>query len=174
MWECDFGIATRACCLHKQRQPSTLAINLANVNESDDSSMIKQCKCGLKFHFIASDFVTCPKCKMVVHNGTGYEDNEAILGAWGILHYYAPKNATKWNPQVAQQWYAIEWLPMIPSCGECRVHWAELTRQHPPDFSTPRAFFEWSWARHNDVSINHSHRPTITLEQAYAMYWPNP
>ena len=134
--------------------------------------MIAACKCGAKFFFAASDFVRCHKCGHVVHNGDGKEPERT--DAWGMLHQYAPLNAAKWNPQSAHQWYAIEWMPMIPSCGECRVHWAELTRQHPPDFSTPRAFFEWSWARHNDVSINHSHRPTITLEQAYAMYWPNP
>lgn len=138
-----------------------------------------QCICG-KWRIISTSPVTmkCPACGSVItaRGGTANPIKSitelSTANAWQSLHSYAPTNASKWNPATARQWYESEWTQMIPSCGECRVHWAELTKQHPPDFSSARAFFEWTWARHNDVSTNHSHRPTITLEEAYRIYWP--
>lgn len=131
--------------------------------------MKSTCSCGKTFFFAASDYVKCHKCGATVHNGTGKDPVQH--STWGLLHSYAPTNATKWNPAIARQWYDSEWTQLIPSCGECRVHWVELTKQHPPDFSSARVFFEWAWARHNDVSTQHSKRPTITLEEAYTIYW---
>lgn len=93
--------------------------------------------------------------------------------AWKPAHEYAPKNQHIWNIENAKQWYSNIWKPTIPRCGKCREHWSELEKQYPPDFSTPRAFFEWFWARHNDVSRLHSKKPTITLEKAYSIYWPS-
>jgi len=94
------------------------------------------------------------------------------LNHWLPLHRYGPEHVSEWNPCLASRWYFEEWKPRIPSYGcACEKHWKDLTEKYPPDFSSPKAFFEWGWARHNDVSTNHSHRPTIALEQAYLMYW---
>ena len=91
---------------------------------------------------------------------------------WLRLHKFAPENAANWDARTARRWYCRVWLPTVPRYGcKCQEHWRELTKKFPPDFSSPKAFFEWGWARHNDVSITHSKKPTITLEQAYAMYW---
>ena len=128
------------------------------------------CECGKRFFVQHNQFVKCHKCGAVVFRGDGVAE-AAYQTPWQLLHSYAPTNATKWNPATARQWYETEWTQLIPSCGECRQHWAGLTNQHPPDFSSPRVFFEWSWARHNDVSTMLSKRPTITLEEAYAIYW---
>lgn len=132
--------------------------------------MISICKCGRKFVFSASDFVKCHKCKTTVHNGTGKDPIQH--SAWGLLHSYSPTNSSKWNAATARQWYQDEWKPLIPGCGECRQHWAELEAKFPPDFSSPQAFFRWAWARHDDVSRIHSLRRRITLEQAYLLFWP--
>jgi len=136
----------------------------------------KQCGCGWWLHSSVNICIECPKCKsLICIAGLAATSNVVVnhvaSSPWQALHSYAPTNATKWNPATARQWYDTEWTQLIPSCGECRQHWAELTKQHPPDFSSARAFFEWAWARHNDVSTMHSKRPTITLEEAYTVYW---
>lgn len=94
------------------------------------------------------------------------------MTAWQLAHTYAPSNRHRWNTDKAEQWYNNIWKSKIPSCGECKTHWAKLEKQYPPDFSSPKSLFEWFWARHNDVSILHSKKPTITLEEAYTIYWP--
>ncbi len=134
-----------------------------------------KCNCG---HWIegldGAKNVPCPRCGAILSPAPADTRESALprMTAWGLLHSYAPTNATKWNPATARQWYDTEWTQLIPSCGECRVHWAELTDKYPPDFSSPEAFFEWGYWRHDDVSRLHSKRPRITLEEAYAIYWP--
>lgn len=138
------------------------------------------CRCGIEYS-VFSGRQTC-RCGVVHYLGISeqqYKESRqsrvAIVqrSAWGMLHSYSAVNTTKWNPAVARQWYETEWMLMVPGCGECRQHWAELTEEYPPDFSSPKAFFEWGWARHDDVSRLHSKRPRITLEEAYAIYWPS-
>lgn len=92
---------------------------------------------------------------------------------WLEAHRYAPANADNWEPMAAMRWYNA-WADRIPrfGCG-CQNHWSEMTRVHRPTFTSPKAFFEWFWARHDDVSRQHSGRPRITLDQAYALYWPD-
>jgi len=85
---------------------------------------------------------------------------------WQPLHRYQYK-----DPESAKRWYYNEWLPKIPSYGcNCESHWKDLTEKYPPDFSSQKAFFEWGWARHNDVSREHSKKPQISLEEAYQIY----
>lgn len=135
---------------------------------------IEVCSCGNRVRAESTgDVVTCSKCsaKIVIGSTSDIAEYKAKFSAWGVLHSYTAKHSATWNPAIARQWYDTEWTQLIPSCGECRVHWAELTKQHPPDFSSAKAFFEWGWARHNDVSTLHSKRPTITLDEAYRIYW---
>lgn len=91
---------------------------------------------------------------------------------WLPLHRYAVEHAENWCPTKAEKWYRREWKPRIPNYGcSCVSHWKDLEAKNPPDFTSPQAFFEWGWARHNDVSEQHSKKPTITLDDAYAIYW---
>jgi hypothetical protein len=88
---------------------------------------------------------------------------------WLPLHRY-PFEHYK-DAESAKHWYYSEWLPKVPSIGcSCQSHWKDLTEKHPPDFSSPEAMFEWGWARHDDVSREHSNRPRITLEEAYIQH----
>lgn len=84
---------------------------------------------------------------------------------WLRLHKYAIECGL-WDERAARAFYA-EWLEGIPttSCN-CRSHWMELTTDNPPDFSSREAFFEWTWARHNDVN-RRLKKPEITLAEAY-------
>ena len=71
--------------------------------------------------------------------------------AWLALHSY--KQEGEWNPAKAQSFY-LQWLKTIPSYGcSCASEWASITKANPPVFSSDEAFFEWGWARHNDVNI---------------------
>lgn len=97
---------------------------------------------------------------------------QPAVNHWLPLHRYAPDHVATWDASRASNWYYNDWLPQIPSYGcPCQAHWDELTQQNPPDFSSPGAFFQWAWARHNDVSTTHSKRPTISLDEAYQLYW---
>lgn len=91
---------------------------------------------------------------------------------WVVAHEYPYKHKDNWNPTEAKKWYYNTWKKLIPSCSDCRIHWAKLERDYPPVFDTPEGLFEWFWARHNDVSSTYSHKPTMTLEQAQLIYWP--
>ena len=98
--------------------------------------------------------------------------NEKSAAAWRALHRYAVDNYLCWDEIEAARWYRKEWLRTIPRYGcKCQEHWRELTKKFPPDFSSAKAFFEWGWARHNDVSTNYSKKPTISLADAYSLHW---
>jgi len=145
-------------------------------------------KCGWNLYAPSEMPVRCGRClktSLVVSgqlsSSPGHlPELEPLQGydPWLALHRYAVEHCNDWDEVTAERWYLIRWLRTVPkykpdgaSCG-CQTHWAELTKQYPPDFSSPIAFFEWAWARHNDVSTMHSHRPTISLAEAYQLYWP--
>jgi hypothetical protein len=120
----------------------------------------------------------CPHCKRVaqVHNGTSYRcicEGPDPAELWAEAHKYAPANKDNWSEKAARFWYN-GWIKKIPKfgCG-CEDHWAALTSNNPPQFESPLAFFTWFWARHNDVSTNQSLKPTLTLEEAFALWWPD-
>jgi len=133
------------------------------------------CKCGQKISSSYPVVINCPICRRRVSVSN---DSAQVVSPWLAIHSYSVQNQESWNAENAKRWYS-RWLHAIPvflpdsaTCG-CQTHWADLTEQYPPDLSSPRAFFEWSWARHNDVSTLHSHRPTISLAEAYQLYWPD-
>jgi hypothetical protein len=90
---------------------------------------------------------------------------------WNELHRYVFT-----TPESCEAFY-IDWTIRIPNLGcDCMAHWSELTSIKPPDFSSSKAFFEWGWARHNDVNqrlhaVDGNHLP-FSLDDAYAMHYP--
>ena len=101
------------------------------------------------------------------------------MNPWIPFHRYPIENITKWSPDKAERWYKIDWLPYVPQykpdgapCG-CQTHWAELTKEFPPDFSSPEAFERWAFDRHDDVSRLHSGAKRITWEQSQRL-WQGP
>lgn len=90
---------------------------------------------------------------------------------WAEAHEYAFAHKDSWNEKDAKLWY-LKWIRKIPKygCG-CQSHWKALVAKNPIQFETPVRFFEWFWARHNDVSRTQSKKPEITLEEAYLLWW---
>ena len=91
------------------------------------------------------------------------------ISHWIELHEYPVKN--EWNLELAKIFYQ-EWRERIPNIGcGCIQNWLLYEKDNPPDFSSSEKFFEWGWKAHNYVSENHSHKPTITFEEAYNIYF---
>ncbi len=122
----------------------------------------------------------CPRCGRKVIPGIG--PTEVVKppppprkidskNHWFPLHSYAPSNSSSWNPCKANRWFYEEWQPDIP-CGICTEHWKTLIKENPPIFDSAVDFFEWTWARHDDVSREHSKVVRISLEDCYKLYWP--
>jgi len=147
--------------------------------------------CGWNHYAESPQVFRCLRCGSIVSvsDGTSAAAYRPVTGGetkslsikastynhWMPLHKYAPEHSTDWIPEMAEKWYLEIWIPKVPSIGcSCQSHWKGLTANHPPDFSSAKAFFEWGWARHNEVSDLHSHRPTISLEEAYSIYWVEP
>lgn len=101
---------------------------------------------------------------------TNYKQDTAKL--WAEAHQYAPANESNWSIVVAKSWYE-NWCKRIPryGCG-CSDHWRAITREMPPDFSTPKSLFEWFWAMHNQVSRERAGKPEMSLEDCYLQWWP--
>lgn len=93
---------------------------------------------------------------------------ERYRAHWDALHRL-PQTIPIWIAREAKQLYK-RWRAGIPSSScECAKKWDEIERNNPPDFSSPEAFFEWSWARHNDVNRKLG-RSEITLAEAQSIY----
>jgi len=91
---------------------------------------------------------------------------------WVVAHEYPYKHKDNWSPTEAKKWYYDTWKKLIPSCSDCRLHWAKIERDSPPPFDTAKELFEWFWYQHNQVSSLYANKPTMTLEKAYSIYWP--
>ncbi len=91
---------------------------------------------------------------------------------WKILHTYPVENAQDWDAAKAKVFF-INWQRSIPNTKgcPCKAKWKKLGLI--PDYSSPQAFFEWTVFAHNSVSERlEVSKPTITNEQAYAIWWP--
>lgn len=129
------------------------------------------CQCGLSFFHLDQDFIVCHRCKSLVSSGDGKSKSHEVVNPWIPLHRYGPDNANNWVESETRRWF-LEWSKTIPSVGcSCQSHWATLMQEMPPDYSSARAFFEWSWKAHDTVSERHSNKPRISLEEAYQIYW---
>lgn len=94
-----------------------------------------------------------------------------LVSHWPSIHRYPVEHVEQWDVQEVERWYA-HWVTGIPIYGcSCQANWKTYTDASPPDFSSPKAFFEWSVEAHNHVSANHANNPTISLADAYASYW---
>lgn len=91
---------------------------------------------------------------------------------WMPLHNYAPKNWNSWNPMQARVWYRA-WKRQIKNTGcGCAGNWKKEVAEIPVDFSSPKAFFEWSWKIHNAVNQRLGKSAQPTLEEAYSLWLP--
>lgn len=90
--------------------------------------------------------------------------NHRTRAMWAELHARA-FNAADLSSE--REW--LEKFAQRVPCGECRRHWRELVKLHPPDLSSPDAYFAWTVARHNDVSRRLG-KPEWTVEQVRAHY----
>lgn len=82
---------------------------------------------------------------------------------WKILHV---RHLTG-DPEADLQW--VRAFQFAIPCEICRAHFQEWVRTHPPDVSTPEAFFKWGWEAHNRVRKTQN-KSTITLDEAKALY----
>jgi len=97
---------------------------------------------------------------------------EKYHSLWSQIHGYAATHSNAWNPDATKSFYET-WVSHVPRRGcQCNQHWSSLTKTNPPDFSSPKAFFEWAWLLHDLVSKHHSKAKRISLAEAYALYWP--
>lgn len=82
---------------------------------------------------------------------------------WAPLHYYPIKHWYDWDITVAKKWFT-KWQSNIPggSCP-CRDNWSQEVKSIPPQFETPRLFFEWAWHIHDTINIRleKTYRPTL-------------
>ena len=123
--------------------------------------MIYECECGWKVISKVDFDLTCPRCQAslavrgdVMHSHNG---DPSIPKVKDLKAFIEERGRTAWeqlhsctNP--SQQWYD-QWLESVPRFGcSCRKSWDELTKLHPPDFSSRKAFARWAIDRHNDVN----------------------
>ena len=84
--------------------------------------------------------------------------------AWAELHSVV-------NP--TEEWYS-KWLMSVPAFNcQCRDSWRRLTADMPPDFSSTKAFFEWSVRAHNLVNKELG-KAEVSLVEAYATWRDEP
>lgn len=96
---------------------------------------------------------------------------------WLPLHMFAVDNADNWDAAKAKKFYK-NWEKDIPNnggCG-CQEKWKKLGLA--PNYSSAKAFFEWTWQAHNAVSeqmiAEGKKAKLISLEQCQAIYLQQP
>lgn len=131
--------------------------------------MMWQCdKCGRRLAAPPGRKVFCSCGSIQSYPSEAFK--EAGRKAWGLIHSYPIEHWNDWDPEAAMVWYSEDWLPLIPSFGcSCKNEWAKLTSEHPPDFTSAKAFFEWTWDRHNDINRRLQHQE-ISIDQAYEIW----
>lgn len=89
---------------------------------------------------------------------------------WPELHLYPANHTRGWRPAAAKTFYD-NWCTGIPSYNcSCAANWKSYTATNLPDFSSAKAFFEWSVTSHNYVSQHHANKPTISTIEAAGLY----
>lgn len=128
----------------------------------------------------------CPSCRATIKNVPVWpyhcscgqlirveNATSPAVNPWLIVHtrIAAAIQSGQWNEAAEREWYAREFVPLVPkSC--CSDNWGPIERTL--DWSSAEAAFRSWWSAHNEVSLKHSGRPTITYEQCRALYLQQP
>jgi hypothetical protein len=91
---------------------------------------------------------------------------------WEQLHKWAMRVdlVGPRSDRAPQEWLAL-FSRRLP-CGECIMHWTDLLKEMPPDFSSNAALFEWSVRAHNAVNARLC-KPVMSFLAA-AKRWEQP
>jgi len=95
----------------------------------------------------------------------------------GRIVYYSEVRTPIANPWIGLHDGSIinavelaKWELSIPQYGcQCKRFYADWKTQHPPDFSSPEAFFAWGVRLHNAVNAKLG-KPEITIDEAYSIW----
>ncbi len=111
--------------------------------------------------------IACPICSapMIVIGANGVYQSEVppalapvdsewltlVHSLWRELHEFAfVATDEQWAGR--EQWFE-DWLSRVPQFGcNCQLHFRDLIRVRPPDFSARLAFFLWTVDAHNLVN----------------------
>lgn len=91
------------------------------------------------------------------------EKSKASAGqrSWSILHRYRGCDPV----------FFEAWQHSIPAMCDCRNEFKKIVEKHPPEFSSPEAFFRWGWFVHNAVNEKLG-KPLVDLDDALKQ-WRN-
>jgi hypothetical protein len=67
-------------------------------------------------------------------------------------------------PMNGESYWFAAYLEGLP-CAKCRLHFEAFVHDHPPDFRSRNAFFEWTVLAHNHVNEAND-KPVMTLAEA--------
>ncbi len=125
--------------------------------------MMMRCECGQVAVFIQDAVYICKSCRETVE----YKRKE-FISHWPALHQYPVDHADDWSTGAAKAFYS-QWDSEIPSYGcSCESNWRDYTAKHPPVFTSPKEFFEWSIEAHNHVSTHHATPRKLPMSQREA------
>lgn len=98
----------------------------------------------------------------------------AEQNAWRVIHQRFANciEAGSWNAESEKAWYEETWKPLIPGCGSCRAHWAELEKLI--DWTTAQTAYDSLYVLHNRVSREFANKPEISREYCDALYLQQP
>ena len=93
------------------------------------------CSCGRVY----KDETTVQSFNSVPPITTPPQPTPVAINPWKALHTLEP------TPDAYQQWLRTS----VPSCGDCRAHWKQITTENPPDYDN---WFSWTVKVHNLVN----------------------
>ncbi len=131
--------------------------------------------------------LVCPACTapMVVVGANGVYQSDVpptlppvdsvwlklVRDLWKELHRFAfVATDEQWANR--EQWFQ-DWLSRVPQFGcDCQLHFRDLIRVRPPDFSARLAFFRWTVDAHNLVNSMLG-KTQMPIEDALKLYERN-
>lgn len=114
-------------------------------------------------YFQLKDDIIQENSEIIENMGNKNASNtEYYIILWKELHTYKFENEAD-----ALKWFN-SWFKRVP-CAMCRMHFKDILRILPVDYSNKKAFFEWSVKAHNMVNKRLS-KPEISLEEAILLW----